>query len=222
MAEHAVETEAAEAKGKKRSLFKILLLVGNLLLFVSGTGFFLLTKFGILHKPAAVQSAETHTEGADGHEDAAKAAHGEEKSAAKKDAAHGKEAKGGGHGKEAKGGGHGKEAKGGGHGKKGEEAEGGPLTIPMQPFVVNLSDGRRYLRLVLQLEVEDEEAKGEVERSMAQMRDRLIFLLSSKGVEEISSPQGKYQLQAEIGKSLNESFKYPRVERVYFTEFIVQ
>jgi flagellar FliL protein len=93
--------------------------------------------------------------------------------------------------------------------------------MPLQPFVVNLNGGR-YLRLVLQLELDEEDSKAEVEGSLAQVRDRLIFLLSGKTYDDVQSMQGKYQLQGEITKSLNDLFHDPIIERVYFTEFIVQ
>jgi flagellar protein FliL len=78
------------------------------------------------------------------------------------------------------------------------------------------------LRLVLQLDLEDEEAKAEIDSNMAQVRDRLIFLLSGKTYDEIHTVQGKYQLKGEIMKSLNDLLRSPVIERVYFTEFIMQ
>jgi flagellar protein FliL len=166
----------------------------------------------------AVATAETP--GAEAHDEHAPA----------KDDGHGKDK---GHGKEAKPSketGHGKSAESGksaGHGGKSakkDEATGDQLTMPLQPFVVNLSGdgGRRYLRLVLQLDLEDEEAKAEIDSNMAQVRDRLIFLLSGKTYDEIHTVQGKYQLKGEIMKSLNDLLRSPVIERVYFTEFIMQ
>ena len=238
-AEATVTPLEKEPKGKKRSLVKLVFLVMNVLLFLSGAGFFALTKFGILNKPAAV--APTEAPAAEAHDDHAAPpakdkdhgkdkGHGKEAGPAKdkdhgKDKGHGKEAghaKDKGHGKDKGGGGH-----GGGHGgksaKKGEPVEE-LVTVQLQPFVVNLSgdQGRRYLRLVLQLEVEGEDAKAEIEGNLAQLRDRLIFLLSSKTADEISNVQGKYQLQGEITKGVNDLLRDPVVERVYFTEFIMQ
>ena len=96
--------------------------------------------------------------------------------------------------------------------------------MSLQPFVVNLSgdNGRRYLRVVMQLQLKGSKAKEDIEKNIALMRDRLIFLLSSKTFEDISSAQGKYQLQGEISKSINEALGATVVEKTYFTEFVVQ
>ena len=65
-------------------------------------------------------------------------------------------------------------------------------------------------------------AKEEFEKNLGQMRNRLLFLLSSKTFEDIGSIQGKYQLQEEISKSINEAVGAAVVEKTYFTEFVVQ
>ena len=106
--------------------------------------------------------------------------------------------------------------------KSESHAEG--IIVPLQPFVVNLSgdDGHRFLRLVLALEVKDEKTKAEIDKRLPHLRNRLVFLLTSKAFADISSAQGKYQLQTEINKALNETLGAPLVRKTYFTEFIVQ
>jgi flagellar FliL protein len=101
-------------------------------------------------------------------------------------------------------------------------AEG--VIVPLQPFAVNLSgdDGRRFLRLVLALEVKDEKTKTEIDKRLPLLRHRLVFLLTSKTFADVSSAQGKYQLQTEINKALNETLGAPLVRKTYFTDFIVQ
>jgi flagellar FliL protein len=99
------------------------------------------------------------------------------------------------------------------------------VTVPLQAFVVNLSgeNGRRYLRLVVQLQVRGTKAKEEIEKHAGGMlRDRPIFLLSSKTFEDLSTLEGKYQLQAEIAKKLNDALGVAVEEKAYFTEFVVQ
>ena len=98
------------------------------------------------------------------------------------------------------------------------------VAVHLQPFVVNLSgdNGRRYLRVVIQLQMKGSKAKEEFEKNLGQMRNRLLFLLSSKTFEDIGSIQGKYQLQEEISKSINEAVGTSVVEKTYFTEFVVQ
>jgi flagellar FliL protein len=65
-------------------------------------------------------------------------------------------------------------------------------------------------------------AKEEIEKHAGKVRDRLIFLLSSKTFEDLSTSEGKYQLQTEITKKLNDVLGVAVVEKAYFTEFVVQ
>jgi flagellar FliL protein len=111
------------------------------------------------------------------------------------------------------------------HGAAPAHAPSGELaTVPLQAFVVNLSgeNGRRYLRLVVQLQVQGTKAKEEIEKHSGKLRDRVIFLLSSKTFEDLNTSEGKYQLQTEITKKLNDALGGAIIEKTYFTEFIVQ
>jgi flagellar FliL protein len=178
--------EAAHSKETKRSLGKVLLLGVNALLFIAGVAFFLLTKFGILHKSEVAEQPQ------------APVAHGEHKPAPAPPVPHGA--------------------------PPAETQPGEAVIVPLQAFVVNLSgeNGRRYLRLVVQLQVRGAKGKEEVEKQAGKVRDRLIFLLSSKTFEELSTSEGKYQLQAEITRKLNDALGGAVVEKAYFTEFVVQ
>jgi flagellar protein FliL len=168
--------EAANPKVKQRSLGKILLLAMNVMLFLAGAAFFLLTKLGFLSPSTSSEHAPAQTIKAEPAPPASNA--------------------------------HPVEL----------------VTVPLQPFVVNLSgdNGRRYLRVVMQLQVKGSKAKEDIEKNLGQMRNQLLFLLSSKTFEDIGSIQGKYQLQEEISKSINEAAGAAVVEKTYFTEFVVQ
>lgn len=229
MAEHSAAA-AEEAQPKpKRSLVKLALLVLNVLLFLAGAGSLAWSKFGA--KPP-VAAAEQSAEPQGGHKEHSDAApdKGHAEAPAKKSEGHGGAAKGG-HGGAAKGG-HGGEAAKGGHGAAkgghgGEAAKGGgtdTMLVPLAPFIVNLSgdNGQRYLRLVAQVEARSEMAKDELEAHLPEIRNRLIFLLTSKTFADIGSVQGKYDLQADITKNINETLDGPFIKKTYFTEFIVQ
>jgi len=116
----------------------------------------------------------------------------------------------------------------GGHGGEAGKGSGGgssnPALVPLAPFLVNLSgdQGQRYLRLVAQVEVRGDLAKDELEKHLPEVRDRLLFLLTSKTFADISSTQGKYDLQADITKNINETLDGPFIRKTYFAEFIVQ
>ena len=115
--------------------------------------------------------------------------------------------------------------KGGGHGgEHGSPAPQGPTVLAMDPFVVNLADpGRpRYLKLVVQVELNSGQASGELEALKPKSRDALLMLLSSKTSEEMVTVGGKETLRNEIMRRLNSLLTQGKVTEVYFTEFVVQ
>ena len=99
-----------------------------------------------------------------------------------------------------------------------------PVLVQMKPFVVNLRGdrGRRYLRVSMEIEVLGERGKSTIEEHASQVRNRLIFLLTNKTVEEISTTEGKYQLQEDITQQINETIGVALATKTYFTDFIVQ
>jgi flagellar FliL protein len=233
MAEHAVaEVEEPQTK-KPRSLLKLLLLGLNVLLFLVGVGSLAWTKFGSKPRVTATVAQEqgnleeqqddaAHKPVFKGHEDLTKAPEGHGNSTSTKAQ--------GGHGGEA-GKGHGSSAAAkpaGGHGGEAGKGSGGggsnPALVSLAPFLVNLSgdQGQRYLRLVVQVEVRGGLAKDELEKHLPEVRNRLLFLLTSKTFADISSTQGKYDLQADITKNINDTLDGPFIRKTYFTEFIVQ
>jgi flagellar protein FliL len=209
MAENAAPEVEEQPRGKKRSRLKLLLLALNVLLFLAGVGSLAWTKFG--PKPAVSAVAQEQ----DQHED-------QKGSAAHEPAAKGHEAPAKAPAAAKASGGHGSSAgtkSAGNHGGNGASA-----LVPLAPFIVNLSgdQGQRYLRLVAQVEVRGELSKDELEKHQPEVRNRLLFLLSSKTFADIGSTQGKYDLQAEITKNINETLDGPFIKKTYFTEFIVQ
>jgi flagellar FliL protein len=176
---------------KKRSLWKMLLLVINILLFLSGVAFFMITKF------AMFQNANTTDVLAQGeYKQEAKEVKEPGKLSSPKEPAQTREQK-----------------------------QDVPLVkVPLPSLTVNLSGngGRNYLRLSLQVMVQEEGIKTLITERAAEIQHHLLFLLSSKSFADISTIQGKYQLQEEIARILNEVVGKPIVEKIYFTEFIVQ
>ncbi len=98
------------------------------------------------------------------------------------------------------------------------------VNMPLEPFLVNLADkeSRRYLKLKVELEVNNEETVKELEKSMPRMRDALILLLSSKTYLDLSSYQGKQQLKQEIKQKVTALPGGNKISDVFFTEFVAQ
>lgn len=98
------------------------------------------------------------------------------------------------------------------------------VTMPLEPFLVNLADkeSRRYLKLKVELEVDQEATAKELEKFTPNIRDALILLLSSKTYLDISSFEGKQQLKKEIQQKLAALPGGKKVSNVFFTEFVAQ
>ncbi len=115
------------------------------------------------------------------------------------------------------------EKKAAGEVKEDSTQEIGPI-YPMEPFIVNLNEplGKRYLKVKVELEMDKEDLRPEMDKRLPQFRDGILTLLSSKSYNDISDLSGKYQLRAEILGMVNGYLKTGKVRNVYFTEFIVQ
>jgi flagellar FliL protein len=106
-----------------------------------------------------------------------------------------------------------------------EDVDTSPEIIhQMDPFIVNLlgDRGKRYLKAKLDLEVESEEVKSELQKRTPQIRDAILLLLTSKTFEDVDKPEGKIQLRNELIARINQLLKGGTVRTLYFTEFVVQ
>lgn len=95
----------------------------------------------------------------------------------------------------------------------------------LDPFVVNLIDdgrGPRYLKTEVRFELESEEVRPELEGRIAQIRDEVLMLLTSKRITDVESSDGKRILKDEIFTRVNKILVTGRIKRVYFTEFVIQ
>ena len=70
------------------------------------------------------------------------------------------------------------------------------ILYPLDTFTVNLKSdaGRRYLKVTMSLELEGEELSLELDAKSPVIRDRVIRILTSKTLEEISSKKGKQKV----------------------------
>ncbi|QSZ42115.1 flagellar basal body-associated protein FliL [Sulfurimonas aquatica] len=98
------------------------------------------------------------------------------------------------------------------------------ILYPLDTFTVNLKSdaGRRYLKVTLSLELEGEELSLELDAKSPVLRDRIIRILTSKTLEEISSKKGKQKVSQQIMDTLNAMIKDGTIQGIYFTEFVIQ
>jgi len=98
------------------------------------------------------------------------------------------------------------------------------VLYPLDTFTVNLKSdaGRRYLKVTMSLELEGEELSLELDAKTPVLRDRVIRILTSKTLEEISSKKGKQKVSNQIMDTLNSMISDGQIKGIYFTEFVIQ
>jgi len=98
------------------------------------------------------------------------------------------------------------------------------ILYPLDTFTVNLKSdqGRRYLKATISLELNGEELSLELDNKSPVIRDRIIRILSSKTLEEISSKKGKQKVSDQIIDTMNSMIVDGSVKGIYFTEFVIQ
>ncbi len=98
------------------------------------------------------------------------------------------------------------------------------ILYPLDSFTVNLKSdsGRRYLKATISLELSGEELSLELDAKAPVIRDRIIRILTSKTLEEISSKKGKQKVSDQIQDTLNAMISDGHVQGIYFTEFVIQ
>ena len=95
---------------------------------------------------------------------------------------------------------------------------------PMEAFIINIADtnGERYLKLVIQLEISDAIAIPELEQLKPRLRDSILDLLTSKTYKDLMDLAGKQRLREDIAGRINNILSKGKVTKVYFTDFVVQ
>jgi flagellar protein FliL len=98
------------------------------------------------------------------------------------------------------------------------------ILYPLDTFTVNLKSdaGRRYLKVTMSLELEGPELSLELDAKSPVLRDRIIRILTSKTLEEISSKKGKAKVSQQIMDTLNAMISDGTIRGIYFTEFVIQ
>ncbi len=96
------------------------------------------------------------------------------------------------------------------------------VLVALDPFVLNLAEQGRFLKMSVQLEMNDESYQQAVNVRIPLLRDATITLMSSKSADSVSSPEGKFQLKDELLLRANQVMGRDVFKNLYFTEFIMQ
>jgi flagellar FliL protein len=113
-----------------------------------------------------------------------------------------------------------------------------PLLVPADPaqakpklpshslgsVVVNVAEteGRRYLKASVEVEPGDQKAVREIERRRSQLVDITIGLLSSKGLTDVTTAEGRDRIKKELMERMNAELGDQKIAKIYFVEFVVQ
>lgn len=102
----------------------------------------------------------------------------------------------------------------------------GKILVPMDSIVVNLgkADSKRYLRIIMSLEVKNSEVEETIKANKVIFRDKLVSYLSSKNVSDISMQGSQFKLRTEIKDILNSEIlrSEDAISQIYFSDFIIQ
>lgn len=105
-----------------------------------------------------------------------------------------------------------------------------PVFLSLGTFIVNLADGRRYLKTNLELMMSEELAKTYLEQRLAEVKDFVVSELQTLSTEQLRDPQERVELKERLKKKIetlipvkNVSWDDPRpLKKVLITEFYLQ
>lgn len=107
-----------------------------------------------------------------------------------------------------------------------KQAEGYPefIEYKLEPLTVNLKKTNvdSYVNCKFTLIAVDYETKGELDKKVDVIRDKIIEILSSKTAIELVSVQGKLFLKDQIVTDVNAILKKGSVKEAYLESFVIQ
>ena len=106
-----------------------------------------------------------------------------------------------------------------------------PHYLELGDFIVNLADGRRYLKIKILVMLSDEKAKEYLELRMAEVRDVVLRKLQSLRAEDLRSDRSHVDLRKKLHRQIFSLFPNKESERdwkgdplkkLLITEFYLQ
>lgn len=84
------------------------------------------------------------------------------------------------------------------------------------------TNGTRFLLTTIGVEVDSPQTKSELEKKDIQVRDALISILTSKGLDQLGKVDQREVLRGEIAAKVGEMLKSGKPKNIYFGKFIIQ
>jgi len=99
----------------------------------------------------------------------------------------------------------------------------GPL-LAIDGILVNVAEtqGRRFFRTSLSVEMDGTSVEKEAADRLPVLRGKVIDLLSRKSMEQLVEPTARDTLRLELLETLNAEVSTGGFRDIYFTEFLVQ
>ena len=94
----------------------------------------------------------------------------------------------------------------------------------IDPLIVNPanSNGERYLKAAISLEMHDADLLNELNKRLPQIKNQINNILSSKTIDQIQTNEDRERLRREIQNRVNGLLVGGYVSNVYFEEFVYQ
>ena len=99
----------------------------------------------------------------------------------------------------------------------------GPM-LKINPLIINLKEegGRHYIKTTIVLEIGQKEWIEEVTSRIPLLTDLAILTLSDKRLEDLKNSAAKENLKKELLVKINQALDSPKVNQIYFDEFLYQ
>lgn len=96
--------------------------------------------------------------------------------------------------------------------------------IELEGLIVNPAgtDGKRYLMVNIGLEGPSEDVLAEVQSREVVVRDTILKVLGRRSVTELSDVALRNELKAEILDAVNAITRKGKIDRMYFTQYVLQ
>ena len=94
----------------------------------------------------------------------------------------------------------------------------------LDPMIVNPagSNGERYLKATISLELNNPEVLAELEKRVPQIKNQINNILSSKSISQLQTNEDKEKLRRDILDRVNGMLVTGRITNVYLEEFVYQ
>ena len=113
------------------------------------------------------------------------------------------------------------------HGESGG-GEHGPAAATAVHNIENLvinpasTNGARFLLVTTTIVAKDEAAAAELKDRDAEIRDRIVTLLGSRTIEQLSDPATRDVLKGDLAAAIGALFKEGTVKRILLPQFVIQ